>query len=179
MPEKTDEAYMLDVQNGDLSAMAALFERYQVRMYNYFLKTLAEPTAAEDLTQQLFIRVLHYRMKFRPGSVKSWLYRMATNLANDHYKLQSRNRAHQHELTEIHESYADTDYSYSESDYKELDRALTELNEEQRELIVLNKYHGMRYEEIAAILNLSVSNVRIKIHRAMIQLRKTYFNTVV
>jgi RNA polymerase sigma factor (sigma-70 family) len=179
MPEKTDEAYMLDVQNGDLSAMAVLFERYQVRMYNYFLRMLSDAAAAEDLTQQLFIRVLQFRMKFKPGNVKAWLYRMATNLAADHCKLQMKNRGRQLELTEIHEAHIDAESGFSEGDYKMLDRALLALDAEQRELIVLSKYHGLRYDEIAAIFNLSMPNVKVKIHRAMIQLRKTYFNTVV
>lgn len=179
MPEKTDEAYMLDVQNGDLSAMAALFERYQVRMYNYFLKMLPDAAAAEDLTQQLFIRALHFRMKFKPGNVKAWLYRMATNLATDHLRMQSKNRGYQLELTESHETYADADHGFSENDYMALDRALLALDEEEREIIILSKYQRMRYEEIGAILNLSVPNVKVRVHRALIRLRKTYFKTVI
>ncbi|WP_143774172.1 RNA polymerase sigma factor [Niastella vici] len=95
---------MKEVQNGRLEAMAVLFDRYQVRMYNYFFKLSFDASQSEDLTQQLFIRALHYRNSFRPeqGHVKTWLYRMAVNLHIDHMKRQAKYRMTVMPLDDVH-----------------------------------------------------------------------------
>jgi RNA polymerase sigma factor (sigma-70 family) len=176
--EHTDEIYMKKVQNGQLEAMAILFDRYQVRIYNYFLKLSFDASQSEDLTQQLFIRALQYRNSFRPqqGSVKTWLYRMAVNLHIDHKKQQAKHRMLVVPLNDVHGSVAETaTRSFTEADYSKLDKALVQLEPEQRKLILLCRYQGLKYEEVAAIMGMTVVNVKVKMHRAILALRKLYF----
>src|SRR3982750_2616469 len=73
-----DEKIMQEVKDGQLSALTDLFERYNVPLYNFFLKLTMESATSEDLTQNLFYRVIRYRHTFNAGngSFKSWLYQM-------------------------------------------------------------------------------------------------------
>jgi RNA polymerase sigma-70 factor (ECF subfamily) len=169
---------MKEVQNGRLEAMAVLFERYQMRMYNYFLKLSFDASQSEDLTQQLFIRALQYRNSFRPeqGSVKTWLYRMAVNLHIDHKKQQTKHQVLVVPLDDVHGSVTEAATSnFTEADYSTLDKALMQLEPEQRKLILLCRYQGLKYKEVAAIMGMSVVNVKVKMHRAIFALRKLYF----
>jgi RNA polymerase sigma factor (sigma-70 family) len=178
--EHPDEIYMKEVQNGRLEAMAVLFERYQTPMYNYFLKLSFDASQSEDLTQQLFIRALQYRNSFCPeqGRVKTWLYRMAVNLHIDHRKQQAKRRMLVVPLDDVHAAVSETTAgNFTEADYSILDKSLIQLEPEQRNLILLCRYQGLKYEEVAAILGMSVANVKVKMHRAILALRKLYFKS--
>lgn len=174
-----DEIYMKEVQDGRLEAMAVLFDRYQLRMYNYFFKLSFDASQSEDLTQQLFIRALQYRNSYRPGqgSVKTWLYRMAVNLHIDHKKRQAKHRMQVMPLDDVHGEVAEMATSnFTEADYSKLDKALMQLEPEQRKLILLCRYQGLKYEEVAAVMGMSIVNVKVKMHRAILALRKLYFS---
>jgi DNA-directed RNA polymerase specialized sigma24 family protein len=73
----TDEEIMLAVKNGQLSELSELFERYHLPLYNFFLKLTMDKTGSEDLTQNLFYRVIRYRHTFNTGagSFRSWISR--------------------------------------------------------------------------------------------------------
>lgn len=177
--ELADEIYMKEVQNGRLEAMAVLFDRYQVRIYNYFFKLSFDASQSEDLTQQLFIRALQYRNSFRPeqGRVKTWLYRMAVNLHIDHRKLQAKHRMTVMPLSDMHGNVAEVPSgNFTEADYSTLDKALMQLEPDQQQLIILSKYQGLKYEEVATIMGMSVANVKVKMHRAILALRRLYFS---
>jgi RNA polymerase sigma-70 factor (ECF subfamily) len=76
---------------------------------------------------------------------------------------------------EGHENIAVPPERYTETDYSRLDGALQELDIEQREVLVMSRYQGLKYEEIAVILGLSVNAVKVRVHRSILALRKVYF----
>jgi len=159
-----DEKIMQNVRDGNIAEMSVLFERYHLRLYNFFLKMGLQKDISQDLTQNLFYRIIKYRRTYRAGySLKSWIYQMARNLHADYRKQQ--------------EVVDDTD-RYREEDYERLDYALTLLGDEQRELIVLSRYQGLKYEEISTIVNQSVPAIKVAIHRAIKQLRSIYFKQI-
>lgn len=170
---------MRRIQDGEMASMNVLFERYQRPMYNFFMKSTFDAVASEELTQELFIRMLRYSASYRPelGSVKSWLFRMAANLHINYRNAQSKKAMHSVVLTESHLAVAETNDArrFTEEEYEKLGASLQQLKTEQRQLIVLSKYQGLKYEEIASITGLSVVNVRVKIHRAILALREVYF----
>ena len=83
---------MLQVREGQLSELTALFDRYATPLYNFFLRLTVDRMLSEDLTQNLFYRVLRYRQSFEPasGSFRSWVYRMARNVFADHLRQEQR-----------------------------------------------------------------------------------------
>jgi RNA polymerase sigma-70 factor (ECF subfamily) len=64
---------------------------------------------------------------------------------------------------------------YREEEYERLDRALAKLSPDQKEIIILSRFQGLKYEEISSIQNLSVSAIKVQMHRAIKQLRQHYF----
>ncbi len=170
-----DELIMQNVKAGKIAELSVLFERYHLRLYNFFIKMGLQKDISQDMTQNLFYRMIKYRNTYKEGnSVKSWIYQIARNIQSDYHKQRRRSE----DLLINTENYpeeiiSETDY-LQEEDYERLDRAIMSLNETQRELIVLSRYQGLKYEEISSITNQSVSAIKVAVHRAIRQLRTVY-----
>ena len=176
MSERSDENLMAMVQQEKLIHLEPLFLRYQKQLYNYFLKCTLDREASQDLTQSAFIRVMKYRHSFGINrSFRVWLFQIARNLVRDHFQ----------DNPDIHESF-DPD-KHSPEDAGEaiteeqlaretrLHKAMALLPADKRELVVLAKLQGMKYEDIAKIRNTSTGAVKVQVHRAIAQLRVCYF----
>src|SRR5580692_11859542 len=113
---------MLRVREGQLSELTELFERYSTPLYNFFLRLTLDKALSEDLTQNLFYRVLRYRQSFDPtsGSFRSWMYRMARNVHADHLRQEQRIPGG---VEEGLERVTDTDVPYTEEQFERLDAA--------------------------------------------------------
>jgi len=178
MTELPDEKIMLDIKSGNLSGMSVLFERYNVKIFNFFLRMGLMRETSQDLTQNLFYRMIKYRNSYRDGSVKSWIYQIARNLRTDYYKEKKRTE----ELFNQPESYPSDKIeehdNFPEEDYERLDRALLRLNDQQREIIILSRFQGLKYSEISEIVNQSVPAIKVAVYRAIRQLRTIYFKQI-
>ncbi len=175
----SDEIIMQHVKAGNLEEMAVLFERYNVLLYNFFLKLTRNKVISQDLTQNLFYRMIKYKNSYKDEySVKSWMYGMARNLHIDHCK-EEKKADDLFTKTEMYavESIDDT-YGYPEDDYERLEHAFAALSIAQKEIIVLSRYQGLKYEEISAITNQSVPAIKVAMHRALKQLRGIYFKQI-
>ena len=169
---------MLQVQNDDLDCLKDLFERYQLRLYNFFLRMTFDQDVSEDLVQNVFLRLMRYRKSFNPEyKFKTWVYQMARNVHHDNYR---KNKLMSDDFKKV-ENIGDLSHSDEEDEeYRErenlLFQALDKMPEDKRELIVLGKLEGMKYEEIAEIRQTTVGNIKVQMHRAIQQLRETYFS---
>jgi RNA polymerase sigma factor (sigma-70 family) len=192
---------MLLVKEGHLSELTELFERYHVKLYNFFLRLTLEKATSEDLTQNLFYRVIKYRQSWQPanGSFRSWIYRMARNVHADFCKQSlkvpgrpdSREDAvgglqgDEERAAGDHEDPPNRqgagmspgygDGSYTEEHYSRLDQAMANLQPDQREILVLSRFQGLKYEEIARIRESSIPAIKVQVHRAIKHLRSLYF----
>jgi RNA polymerase sigma factor (sigma-70 family) len=183
VPELSDEKIMMQVRDGQLSELTELFERYHVPLYNFFLRLSVDKELSADLTQNLFYRVLRYRQSFEPatGTFRSWAYRMARNIYADHLRQQQRvpggsGRTGEGGRTEEGlESLAAADVSYNEEQFDRLDAAMAKLSPEQREILVLSRYQGLKYDEISKLKDISVPAIKVQVFRALRQLREYYF----
>lgn len=165
------------VKDGELPALTQLFDRYNVPVYNFFLKLTTEEAASEDLTQNLFYRILRYRNSFnaRNGSFKSWMYQMARNLHADHCRQKQRIGEMIKNVHDYPEDVAEKQEGFKEQDFEKLKTALSGLGPVDKELIVLSRYEGLKYAEIARMKGMSLSAVKVQIHRALKELRILYF----
>lgn len=173
----TDEMIMEAVKNGDLQQATLLFERYNRRMYNFLARMTMDRALAEDLTQNVFLRMLKYRSSYREGlKFQSWIYQVARNVFADHYHAHKNKLKSFVDVEKVEDSMADNDDS-TDIDEKEklLHRSMARLTEEQRELLVLTRFQHMKYEDVALIMDTTVANIKVKVHRAILKLREHYF----
>lgn len=164
------------VKLGKLNFMEMLFMRYQKQLYNYFLKCTLDQDESQDLTQNTFIRVMKYRNSYRAGrGFRVWLFQIARNQVKDHFrvaKLQRERFSPQDLIPDPAGEEADSEQLEQE---EKLHKALERLPPDKRELLVMGKFQGMKYEEIARIRDMSVSAVKVQIHRIIADLRRIYF----
>ena len=173
----TDEMIMEAVKNGDLKQASLLFERYHKPIYNFLARMTMDRAMAEDLTQNVFLRIIKYRASYREGlRFQSWIYQVARNIFSDHYQKQKNRFSDFVDVEKISEHIPDSDDSKSADEQEQLlSRSMEMLSEEQRELLVLTRFQHMKYEDVAIIMNTTVANIKVKVHRAIAKLREHYF----
>ncbi len=173
----TDETIMEAVKRGDLQQATLLFERFNKRIFNFLARMTMDRALAEDLTQNVFLRVIKYRTSYREGyKFHYWIYQIARNVFSYHYQANKNRFSDFVDVEKLRDQMAEQD-EWPEQDEKEriLHRSLARLTEEQRELLVLTRFQQLKYEEVAAIMDTTVANIKVKVHRAILKLREYYF----
>ncbi len=176
MRPPTDTELMLAVQAGDLGKLGELFEKHHVRIFRFCLRLTGRAEVAEDLTQEAFLRALRYRRSFKESAeFLPWLYRVARNVCNDHFRRSRNSELNVEELPEVESPETSAvEILERDEDRERMRQALARLPEGRREVLVLSRFEHRKYEEIAAILDCSVGAVKIRVHRALRQLRDVY-----
>lgn len=158
--------------DGDDEAFEMLYNRYRLQLYSYLNKLLPGQTATvDDLFQQTWVKVLDVLPRYQDKNrFLSWVFRIAHNLAIDHFRRESRQ-----EFVEVHERIPDEgtvpwDRVHREELKSSLADALAELSEEQREVVVLRQ-QGVPFKEIAEIQEVSINTVLGRMHYAVKRLR--------
>ena len=167
---------MLAVRQGEVGRLGTLFDRHHQRIYRFCLRLTGDPAASEDLVQDIFMRVLKYRRTYRGDrDFLPWLYRLARNATNDHFRRTARRRETGDEIPD-RASGDPTPWEGLESreEARLMRRALLELPVARREVLVLSRFEQRRYDEIAGLLGCSAGAVKVRVHRALKQLREVY-----
>ena len=169
-----DEVLMARFCAGEAPAFDALFQRHSRAVRGYLTRLTGSAATAEDLLQLTFLSLVRSRGRFQPGSrFKPWLYAIATNAARDH---QRRGRRPE-ELTEqgaLPVGVPDDDAPGPRDAGldRAVRRALDQLPEGQRVPILLHRFEGMGFAEIADTLGLTESAVKVRAHRGYARLRE-------
>lgn len=177
--EATDHELMIAVRAGEVARLGDLFERYQQRLYSFFLRMTNQPTTSEDLVQVVFYRILKYRHTYRDeGKFTAWIYHLARKVAADHFRKNARVPTPA-DPTDLHahpDSDPTPDHQATNADDLQLLRvALTRLPIEHREVLVLSRLQNIEQKEIARLLDTTVGAVKVRVHRALKELRGVYF----
>jgi len=173
----TDEAIMEAVKDGDLQQMSLLFDRYHKRIFNFLARMTMDRDVAEDLTQNVFMRLIKYRTSYRHGlRFQSWIYQVSRNVFSDHYQANKNKSSNFIDVEKVSDVVADRDETMDQDEREELlHRSLAMLDDEQREVLVLTRFQQLKYEEVAVIMETTVANIKVKVHRAIAKLREHYF----
>ena len=173
----TDEMIMEAVKSGDLQQATLLFERYNKRIYNFLARMTIDRALAEDLTQNVFLRLIKYRSSYREGAkFQSWIYQVARNVFSDHYQTVKNRYKEFVDVERIGDHIPDSEEAETQHERELLlQRSMSRLTDEQRELLVLTRFQHMKYEEVAELMDTTVANIKVKVHRAIIKLREFYF----
>jgi RNA polymerase sigma-70 factor (ECF subfamily) len=180
---RTDVQLMLDVKAGDESSFDFLLQRYRSPLVNFLYRMVRDTGTAEDLAQEVFLRVYRARKQYTPSAkFTTWLFRIATNLAlnsvrdNRHQRLSVSLDApvdgEDGPPLELPARELRVDQRMVERDRTEfIRRAVWSLPEKQRAAVLLHKYEEMDYAEIAKILDCSESALKSLLFRAYETLR--------
>jgi RNA polymerase sigma-70 factor (ECF subfamily) len=178
---ETTEAELVDrCRNGDSHAWEIIVRRRHSRIYNLAYRFTGRFDEAEDLTQEVFLKVYRTLDSYRPasGAFETWILRVARNHFIDHYRKHKTERLQTGPLESEHES-GRAMASPMDSPGRALERQetsdrihglLAQLPEDQREAVVLRDLEEMSYEEIAMILSVPVGTVKSRINRGRIGL---------
>jgi RNA polymerase sigma factor (sigma-70 family) len=174
LTRETDEELMGRMAHGDLNAMGLLFERHHGRVLSLCHRMTGDAHVAEDLAQECFLRVLRYASSFRgEAAFSTWLYRLTRNVCLDHLRADERARSSKEELGREHVA-PEPRSTVLEIRLEALRRALYALPPEKREVLVLSRYEGLSYAEIAEVCETTVGAVKVRAHRAMRELRRRF-----
>ncbi len=177
-----DLELMLRVRRGDAESFDLLFRRHRAPVVNYFFRMVRDRELAEDLAQEVFLRVYQARHRYQAEArFTTWLYRIATNLALNAIRdrrgatlrTEPADAQGDPESSRFVDSKPTVEHQLMKSDRERIIRqAVEELPENQRAAVVLHKYQEVDYHQIAKILGVSVSAVKSLLFRAYETLRE-------
>ncbi|HEY7087486.1 MAG TPA: sigma-70 family RNA polymerase sigma factor [Tepidisphaeraceae bacterium] len=166
------------LRGGEASAGETLARRYHQPLFRYLQRLAGSDHLAEELVQATWLSVLEHVDKFDPsstsGGFKAWLFRIATNKANDVWRSRGRERAAQQAMRLVTEEEAPrASYRIEGSEQQErLLAAIGQLPENQRQVLMLRYYSQMKFVDIAEMLGCPLNTALGRMHKAMIKLKE-------
>jgi RNA polymerase sigma-70 factor (ECF subfamily) len=177
-----DHALMARIGAGDHAAFRQLVERHQNAVIGTVAKMLGNPSEAEDISQQVFLRIWRNAKRYRPDAkFTTYLFTITRNLVFNETRRRSRKKEvssdereenSNHLIEESPDRQPDSELLQAELQ-RAVDDAISKLPETQRMAVVLRRYEQLSYEEIAEVLELSVSAVKSLLFRARTALRES------
>jgi len=188
--EVTDEALMLRYQGGDRSAFATLVRRHKTPIYNFILRQIRSNPVAEDLTQDVFVRVVQSAADFRHSArFSTWVYTIARNLCIDQLRKaqlrrhpsldQPSGQAGQDDGPTLGEKMADAHpdrivdrAAIGRQMSEHIQRAVEELPDDQREVFLLREVGNIPFKEIATMIGVPENTVKSRMRYALERLQR-------
>src|SRR5215208_2780490 len=174
-----DSAVVTAFLGGEERAFQELVERYQTRLLNFVYRTIGDREKAEDLVQEVFIRVHRHLHRFdRSKKFSTWIYTIASNLAKNELRNRSRNQLvlfqtikknweDEDRPLQFEDTTARPDDLYRKRHLRELvAETVAKLPAHHREVFVLRELEGKSYEEIAEITDCNLGTVKSRLNRA-------------
>lgn len=167
---------MQQVKDGDLDKLGLLFERYHRRLFGFFYRLTSRRDISEDLVQGVFERILRYRNSYsNDGSFSTWIFRIARNLHADHFrrteKMGDQDRPDNWDSFQSDDGGPEFE-SAANRERMLLSAALEKLDPLKKEPLLLSRFQGFKYREIAEILECSESAVKVRIFRGINELKE-------
>src|SRR6184192_1136148 len=177
--EFDDGRLVLEHLSGDPQAFGTLVDRYQTRLLNFVNRTIGDRERAEDLVQEVFIRVFRHIGRFdRSKKFSTWIYTIASNLAKNELRNRSRNPLvlfqtikknwqEDDRPLQFEDTTSRPDDLYRKRHLRELvEESVAQLPAHHREVFVLRELEGKSYEEIAEITDCNLGTVKSRLNRA-------------
>jgi RNA polymerase sigma-70 factor, ECF subfamily len=176
-----DTQLMILVQRDDDSSFATLLDRNRALVVNYLARMVANRAIAEELAQDVFIRVYRSRRTYEPtAKFSTWLYRITTNVALNHFRDEKRTQNNisldMQDSAQLRREASDQaplveDLLVREVALRQIRRAVRALPPKQRAAVIMHKYEGMDYVQISGVIGCSPSAVKALMFRAYETLR--------
>ena len=180
--ESTDAELLARCRNDDFTAWEVIVRRHQRRVYNLAYRFNGRFDEAEDLTQEIFLKIYRTLHTYKPelGAFETWMMRVSRNCIIDHHRKSKMERNRTDALEGEHDLVAETrDRSTNPAevlDHRELSErvhgALVRLSEDLREVLILRDLEGLAYEEIVDIIKVPMGTVKSRISRGRVEMAK-------
>ncbi|HZX40300.1 MAG TPA: RNA polymerase sigma factor [Myxococcaceae bacterium] len=165
---ETDEQLMERFVQGEKQAFSELFTRHAGRLQGALRRMVG--AAADDVLQTTFLSIVRARGRYERGApFRPWLYTVAVNAARDH--LRRHRREEPHPAGELPETPTDPAPLPDPGLSRTVEKALAKLPDSQREAIVLHRFEGFSFKEIAELLGVTETAVKVRAHRGYERLR--------
>ncbi len=169
---------IIRAQKGDTSVISELYRRYHQSVFRYLFYRVGDQQTAEDLTSEVFLRVLRAISSYQPQNVsfEAWLFQIARNLAIDHYrKMSTQNHVSLDDTPPVDQHSVDF-RNDKRFDNQVLVQALNQLNETQRDVIVLRFINGLPLSQVARTLHKSEDSIKALQRRGLAALREILYH---
>src|SRR5262245_29176732 len=186
----SDEDLLIRFCKGQSEAFGVLVRRYERELYGYLRRYLGDASLAEDVYQNTFLQLYVKSNQYEPGRpVKPWLYTIATNQAIDALRRNGRHQAlsldqgreelpdgDMHSLMETLQSRGPgpLELAQGQEARQRIRASVERLPEFLRQVLILAYYQGLKYREIADILDIPVGTVKSRLHAALVKLQEVW-----
>ena len=172
--EEKDEDLMVRVRDGDLACLGTLFRRYQDKLFDYFYRMSRDRSLSNDLVQSVFERALKGRHTYkRSYPFVGWIFRIGKNILMDHY------RSRKIITTEFDQYEKPDDFQEPVLEPTDMERALSSIKPEFKEVLLLTRYEELKYREVAEIIGISETGVKTRVRRALKELKEAYLKIAI
>lgn len=185
-PDNSDEALMIRYRDGDISAFETLVKRHERGLFNFILRSVGRQELAEELLQEVFVRIVKSAESYQQtAKFTTWAYTIARNLCIDRARKHNKRKeyslnttiggddgsqTHMDQLVDDKANSASVDYDRKVFRDR-LAEALAQLPEDQREVFVMREITGLKFREIADVLDCPVPTVKSRMRYALESLR--------
>jgi len=174
--EILQEYAILDRSKKNPQAFGELYERYFGRIFNFIYRQTDDEDLTADLSSQTFLIALNNveRYQFRGVPFSAWLYKIASNEVNKHYRKKNQTKVFSIEEMRIRELMEQANEGYDEEIIQRLMEYLKELPTEMLQVLELRFFEDKDFKEIAFILDITESGAKMRTYRALDRLRKNF-----
>jgi len=184
VPVPTDEDLLLAVRGGHADSLGVLVARWEIPLLRFVSRLVERPDDARDVCQETFLRILDKAYAFRDGArFSTWMYQIALNLCRDQSRrkrrwgrlmlapsLTEQDQPREHAAPQTDES--DPAIAFATTERRSaVRRALFDLPQEQREVLLLKEYEGLKFREIADVLGVPESTVKSRMYAGLDAMR--------
>ncbi|WP_141504202.1 RNA polymerase sigma factor [Paenibacillus luteus] len=180
----TDELLIQKIANRDSAALEQLYDRYERQIYSFVYRIVKDAMAAEEVVQELFIRVWNSAERLdtgeAAGKISSWMFTIARNLSVDWIRKQGRKplEASEEGVLERVAAFKSTEQEVEHKMLGEqMQEALRELNEDQKQVVDLIYFKGYTQQEVSLNQDIPLGTVKSRVRLALKQLRKRFETT--
>jgi len=174
--QTTLESIIDGCKKGDNLAFSSLIDRYSKRFYNYFYSQTYNRQVSDDLLSEFYLKLVKNIKSYNDGSFEAWMYKVATNVYYDyirkHLREKENNIRYCEEKAYLDDCGAEKSPGISDLDGHDVNAALSQLDEDSRNLIAMRFFSDMSFKEIADVSGRPIGTVLAKIHRGITKLKQ-------
>ena len=168
------EKDLIDLAKNNSNYFAPIYKNYHEQIFRFVYQRMDSEADAADITSQIFLKALINLNKYehRGFPFSSWLYRIALNEVNQHYRKNKKERSVSLDESNIKDIIEESGVGFDEGKRDKLIMVLSEMEEEKLALIEMRFFEKRAFKEMAIILNISENNAKVKTYRVLEEMKR-------